>query len=398
MKVVRPWRDVAIVAPTSFGYAKTSAHGVPWFVAGTLRHMLETAGLEKKELDGLAIASYRLAPDHGASMSEHLGISPTFLADLPYGGASGVIAVRRAARAVQAGDAELVACIGADVVPAPGDTGVNFSTFSRDHVYPYGAGGPNAVFSLISESYAAQHGVPREAFGALCVAQRFNARGNHHALLRDPMDIADYLAARPITDAFGLYDCVMRCCGAEGVLLMSVARAESMGLPYAVMTGSIERHHVNPADPVQRSIWPAEDCRALYAMAGRSPAQMRFVQAYDDYPVIVLLQLEGLGFCAAGEAARFLAGRDMRFCGDFPLNTSGGMLSVGQAGAAGGFLGLVEAVRQVTGQAGARAVRDAGVGLVSGYGTVNYDRGLCAAAAIIETGRRAAGTGVQALP
>ena len=70
--------------------------------------------------------------------------------------------------------------------------------------------------------------------------------------------------------------------------------------------------------------------------------------------------------------------------GDFPHNTNGGQLSAGQAGAAGGFIGLVEAIRQVTGQAGPTQVKDARKALVSGFGVINYDRGLCSSAAILE--------------
>ena len=69
--------------------------------------------------------------------------------------------------------------------------------------------------------------------------------------------------------------------------------------------------------------------------------------------------------------------------GDFPVNTSGGQLSVGQAGIAGGYLGLVEAVRQVLGEALGAAVPGARVALASGFGMINYDRGLCSAAAIL---------------
>jgi acetyl-CoA acetyltransferase len=116
---------------------------------------------------------------------------------------------------------------------------------------------------------------------------------------------------------------------------------------------------------------------------------MDFVQAYDDYPVIVMLQLESLGFCAPGKAASFLAARDMTFAGDFPLNTGGGLLSMGQAGAAGGFVGVTEAVRQLTGRSTTNRVEGARTGLVSCYGTVNYDRGVCWSAAILETGLRA---------
>lgn len=384
------FRDIAIVVPTTFGYTKRSEHHVPWFIAGVLREMLANAGLAKRDVDGLVVASYRNAPDNTAAVANHLGMSPRFVVDLPYGGASGIIALRRAARAVQAGDAEVVACIGADVPPSAGDSGANFSSFWRDCVHPYGAGGFNALFSLITDSYSVENGVRREDFAAICVAQRRNAQRFEPALLKSDMTLADYLNAPAVTGVLGLYDCVMRCCGAEGVLVMTVERARRLGLPYAVMAGCVERHMGWTEDTVQRSVGLVPDDRdMLYRMAGSGPADMDFVEIYDDYPVIVMLQLESLGFCPSGEAARFIASRELTIDGDFPLNTSGGMLSAGQAGAAGSFLGLTEATRQVTGLAVNNAVVGARRGLVSCYGAVSYDRGVCWSAAVLETGRRA---------
>jgi acetyl-CoA acetyltransferase len=127
----------------------------------------------------------------------------------------------------------------------------------------------------------------------------------------------------------------------------------------------------------------AMDVDDLWDMAGHGPQDVDLVQTYDDYPVISLMQIEDLGFCAKGAGADFLRGRDMTVNGDFPHNTSGGQLSVGQAGAAGGYLGLVEAIRQVTGTAGPTQVPDAARALVAGFGMINYDRGLCSAAAVI---------------
>ncbi|HYY59924.1 MAG TPA: thiolase family protein, partial [Burkholderiales bacterium] len=106
-------------------------------------------------------------------------------------------------------------------------------------------------------------------------------------------------------------------------------------------------------------------------------------QTYDDYPVISVMQLEDLGFCAKGEAPAFIRDQDFTWDGSFPLNTSGGQLSVGQAGAAGGSLGLVETLRQLTRQAEGRQVKDAKLGLVSGFGMINFDRGLGSGAAIL---------------
>ena len=95
------------------------------------------------------------------------------------------------------------------------------------------------------------------------------------------------------------------------------------------------------------------------------------------------MQIEDLGFCAKGEGAQFIRSHEFTHGGSFPLNTSGGQLSTGQAGAAGGFLGMVEAIRQLTGQAGERQVKDAKTGMVSGFGMINFDRGLASGAAIL---------------
>jgi acetyl-CoA acetyltransferase len=154
-------------------------------------------------------------------------------------------------------------------------------------------------------------------------------------------------------------------------------------LPFVRLLGTIERHNAFSADPVQLRAGWALDREDLYGQAGCTPQDIDFVQTYDDYPVISLMQLEDLGFCAKGEGPAFVRAHSFTWEGDFPVNTSGGQLSVGQAGAAGGFLGMVEAIRQLTGQAAGRQLRDARLGLVSGFGMINYDRGLGSGAAIL---------------
>ena len=175
----------------------------------------------------------------------------------------------------------------------------------------------------------------------------------------------------------------MPCAGAEAFLVMSEEEAVKRGLPFARVAGTIERHNAFPDDPIQlRGGW-ALDVEDLWYMAGMQPADMDLVQTYDDYPVISMMQFEDLGFCGKGEAPAFLRDRDLTVTGDLPHNTSGGQLSAGQAGAAGGFLGMVEALRQVTRTAGPTQVADAKHALVSGFGMINYDRGLCSGAAIL---------------
>ena len=125
------------------------------------------------------------------------------------------------------------------------------------------------------------------------------------------------------------------------------------------------------------------DVHELYAMAGVTPSDIDVLQTYDDYPVICFMQMEDLGFCEKGQAAEFVRTHSLETDGTFPHNTSGGQLSAGQAGAAGGYLGLVEALRQVTNSAGPTQVENAETALVSGFGMINFDRGLCSGAAII---------------
>ena len=186
-----------------------------------------------------------------------------------------------------------------------------------------------------------------------------------------------------MADPLRLYDCVMPCAGAEAFLVMRETEARRLGLPFARILGTIERHNAFPDDPIQmRGGW-AMDRDDLYAQAGAGPQDMDFLQAYDDYPVINFLQLEDLGFCEKGGAPDFVRANTFTAQGTLPLNTSGGQLSLGQAGAAGGFLGMVEAIRQLTGRSLSAPVPDARVGLVSGFGMINYDRGLCSGAAVL---------------
>jgi hypothetical protein len=150
---------------------------------------------------------------------------------------------------------------------------------------------------------------------------------------------------------------------------------------------TIERHNAFAEDPIQhRGGWRV-DIDELYAHAGDGAGRRRLSShTYDDYPVIVLMQLEGLGFCDVGAGAEFVRHHTLTHDGDLPHNTSGGQLSAGQPGAAGGFMGVTELLRQLNGQAGERQVADAAVGLVSGYGIVNYDRCVCSAAVILQRG------------
>jgi acetyl-CoA acetyltransferase len=383
----KPYDGVVLAAPVTVPYVRYSIRAAHWWLARAFSDLLKKAGVKKDQVDGLTVSSFTLAPDTAIGLTQHLGVSPRWLDHIPLGGASGVVALRRAARAVQAGDADIVACIGGDTnhVDSFRLTLANFSQFARDAVYPYGAGGPNASFAFLTAHYMKLHGATREDFGKLCVAQRANALEFEFSLFKKPLTLDDYLAARPIAEPLHLFDCVMPCAGADAFLVMRDKTAKALKLPYARLLGTIERHNAFATDPVQMRAGWALDRDELYAQAGVAPKDIDFLQTYDDYPVISLMQIEDLGFCEKGDGPAFVRRHSFTHDGTFPLNTSGGQLSVGQAGAAGGFLGMVEAIRQLTGEAGERAVKSARLGLVSGFGMINYDRGLGSGAAILGT-------------
>ncbi|TDK47438.1 thiolase family protein [Antarcticimicrobium luteum] len=377
---------VVVTAPVSVPYERYSIETAHWWIARALRGTLQAAGLKPAELDGFTVSSFTLFPDTAVGLTQHLGLCPRWLDHIPMGGASGVIALRRAARAVQAGDADIVACVAGDTNHIDSFRSLlsSFSRFASDASYPYGYGGPNANFALLTDRYMQDFNATREDFGRICVAQRDNALRNLNAVMKKPLTMEAYLNARPIADPIALYDCVMPCAGAEAFLVMREEEAIKRNLPFARIKGTIERHNAHAGNPIQlRGGWTL-DVDDLYGMAQCAPEDMDLVQTYDDYPVISMMQIEDLGFCDKGGAPEFLRGRDMTVTGDFPHNTNGGQLSAGQAGAAGGFIGLVEAIRQVTWTAEGTQVPGARRALVSGFGMINYDRGVCSAAAILE--------------
>ena len=379
------YEGIAVCAPTTIPYTRYSIRSAHWFCGRALAELVVVAGIAKDDVDGFCVSSFTLAPDSAIGLMQHLGASPRWLDHIPMGGASGAVALRRAARAVQSGDAEIVACIGADTnhVDTFRQTIATFSQFANDAVYPYGSGGPNSSFAFLTDHYMRTFGARREDFGKLCIDQRRNALAVPHAMMKRPLTMEQYLNARVIADPLRLFDCVMPCAGAEAFLVMPIERARALRLPYARVLASIERHNAFPDDPIQmRGGW-AVDIDEFYDMAGIGPLELDLVQAYDDYPVICFMQIEDLGFCPKGEAAAFVRGHDMTAGGDFPFNTCGGQLSAGQAGAGGGFIRMVETVRQLTGQQIGAPVENARFGLVSCFGMVNYDRGLCTSAALL---------------
>ena len=272
-----PYDRVVMAVPVTIPYVRYSIESAQWWIGRALKSLVDGAGITPRDIDGFCVSSFTAGLDSGISLTQHFGLCVRWIDTIPLGGASAIAALRRAARAVQAGDARIVACVAGDTnhVDSFRYTLENFSRFNQDAVYPYGAGGANASFALIARNYMRTFGARREDFGKIAVAQRSNALRNPHALMKAPLTIEQYMSARPIADPIHLFDCVMPCAGAEAFLVMSEDVAASLKLPAAKILSTIERHNAFGDDPVQvRGGW-AMDVDELYAMAGVKPDDHR---------------------------------------------------------------------------------------------------------------------------
>jgi acetyl-CoA acetyltransferase len=379
------FEGVRVVGAGQTAYAKKSPKSVQRLLYEASTAALNDAGLPWSSVDGLAVTSFMLPPDNVATVAEHFGLEARFLFQGLYGGASGIIGMAHAARAIRDGSCDVALCVAADAfdVAAHNETLDRFNGSIKEYMSPQGFGGANGMFALHTRLYMERYGATREDFGRFCIALRENGLRNPNSLFKTPLTMDAYLNAKPIADPLRLYDCVMPCVGGDAIVLTSEKTAAGLKGPSLRILASEEIHNfpANDAYGVPGG-WLGLSER-LYARAETSPEHMDFAQLYDDYPVMAFVQLEGLGFCQPGTAHQFVRETDITTRGMLPINTGGGQLSAGQAGASGGMIGVYEAAAQLFGRAGERQVR-CRRGLVSGYGMVAYGRGLCSSAAILE--------------
>jgi acetyl-CoA acetyltransferase len=343
-------------------------------LANAARLALEDAGLRPADVDGLGVSSFTLAPDNCIDLVVRLGLRVSWMMDARSGGASGIDMLRQAIRAVDAGDATTIVLVAGDRF-RPGDFRTlvdNYNVATREHLAPLPFGGPNALFALVTTRHMRHHGLSREDYGQLVIAQRTWAGGNPNAAYRSPLSLDEYLAAEMVAEPLGMFDCVPIVAGANAVV---VARADHGVRVRAVR--ALYNADLHDGDGTASGL--AELAPAFWADSGAQPDDVDVALVYDDYPVMVLIQLEDLGFGAPRETLRRIADRSL------PVNTSGGQLSSGQAGAAGGMHLLVEAVTQLRGGGGSRQVDGARLALVTGYGMAAYRYGACANTALLES-------------
>jgi acetyl-CoA acetyltransferase len=348
-----------------------------------MRAAITDAGLHVGDVDGLGVSSFTLGPDHAIDLAWRAGLRLRWIVDDSTGGASGLNMLGLARRAIEAGDADAIVLVAGDRILGREFIELvdNYNVATRDHLAPIPFGGPNAVFALLTQRHMSKHRLQRADYGWVPIVQRRWARRNPGAVYRRPLSMNDYLTAPAVAPPLHRFDCVPVVTGANAIV---VGRADRDWPHPTVRLRALRASHngdQQEGDGLRTGL--ADVGTALWDEAGLGPGDVDLVHVYDDYPVIVLIQLAELGFVERGDVERFirtrLAAPDL-----FPLNTSGGMLSAGQAGAAGGMLGLAEVVVQLRGAAGARQVTGARRALVSGYGMVLYRHGACANAAVLE--------------
>jgi acetyl-CoA acetyltransferase len=375
-------KKVCFVGYGSTEYSRKSEEPLLWYYAGAIRQALEQTGLHKKEIQGLSITT-QASPDYSPHVAEQLGLELDWVLNGDYGGAGGVMSVRRAADAIEMGHIDVAVLVGGNSFDKSVSQQRPLEYQRANYVDVYGYGGPNSLMALIQRLHMAQYGTTLEQIGKIAVAQRENALNNPQALFRAPMSFQDYLNSRMISDPIRLFDCVMPCSGAECVILASEEKAKAITDKPIYLVTDAEKVQYQVADML-----PDKTTFGMKVVGERIFSEVRredidFFEIYDDYPIAVMIQVEDLGYCKKGEGGRFVEAHDLTYRGDFPLNTGGGELSVGQAGLAGGFLHIVEALRQLRGEADGHQVKKAERALVTGIGWLNYGHNLGTTAALV---------------
>lgn len=365
---------------------KSSAEYISW----AMHLALDDAGLSLKDFNGqglgVTIPTAYPQPFWPEEVAEILGITPGFLLGGATGGAGSVSLLGAMAAAINSGLIDITLCIGAAAPFSEHFGGGIQPGDMRDWEIPYGTMGPNSKIAMVMRRHMHEYGTTLDHLGKIAVAGRYHASLNPAAYLRKPITIDDYKNSRLVADPVRLLDCVLPANGGKAYILASPERAKKLRKRPVYLKGFGERS--NPSYGARAGsdalVMGVKDSgKVAMEMAGVKHSDINFLQLYDDYIIVVYLQIEDLGFCAKGDLGYFER-TDFTFKGQLPIQTGGGMINCGQPSTAGGTLHILEAVRQLRGEGGERQVPNAKIGLVSGLGVLPYGKNLgCCAVAVL---------------
>jgi acetyl-CoA acetyltransferase len=354
--------SVAGVAESDLGVVAPGTTPGDLMAQASLR-ALEDAGLSVGDVDGLFAASSQL-PMATLNLGEELRIAPRYTDSTNIGGSSFEAHVHHARAALEAG-----LCSVALIAYGSTQRSVGRSRSSVQEISPwespYRPWLPVAAYALAASRHMHEFGTTREQLAEVAVAARAWAALNPVAWSREPLSVADVLAAPMVCDPLGVRDCCLVTDGGGAVVM---TRSEDARRPVNVLGCAVAHSHRHISEmPSLVSTAAVSSGAAAFAEAGLAPADVDVLQLYDAFTITPVLFLEDLGFCAKGEGGAFVSGGRIAPGGSLPVNTNGGGLSYCHPGMYGIFL-LIEAVRQLRGECGERQVRGARVALAHGNG------------------------------
>jgi acetyl-CoA acetyltransferase len=355
-------------AESDLGEVADGMNPMDLMAQGTVR-ALEDCGLALKDVDGLLCATAQ-SRTSGLNLSEYLGISPAFIDTTILGGSSFEFHVAHAAAALQLGLCNVAVIAYGSTQRTIGRRQASVREVNPFET-PYRPFLPTTAYALAASRHMHQYGTTREQLAAVAVAARQWALMNPKAWEKQPLSIEGVLNARMVSYPFTVRDVCLVTDGGGAVVMVAAERAKSLKKPpvYVLGCGSAISHANISSMPDLTVTAARESGRQAYAMAGLAAKDINVVELYDAFTINPILFLEDLGFCPKGEGGRFVGDGRLAPGGALPVNTNGGGLSYCHPGMYG-LLVLIEAVRQLRGESGARQVAGAETAIAHGNGGV----------------------------
>ena len=330
---------------------------------------LEDAGLCKDEVDGLfSDSAYYSMPTVVAG--EYLGLRPRYSDATSMGGSSFISHLLHAAAAIEAGLCEVALILYGSTQRSGGGRLVSNSE-ALSYEEPYRPRYPVSMYALAASRHMHEFGTTREQLAEVAVAARGWARLNPRAFAREPLTAEEVLASRMVSEPLTVRDCCLVTDGGGAVVVTSAERARSLRKPPVYLLGAGEAHHHRHISqmPDLTTSAAAESGPRAFEMAGLGPSEVDVAMLYDAFTINTVMFLEDLGFCEKGSGGAFVSDGRIAPGGELAVNTNGGGLSYCHPGMYGLFL-LIEAARQLRGEAGDRQQSGANVAVAHGSGGV----------------------------